>query len=173
MLILSESDLRDLLSMAEVIEAVEGGFRELASSESKVPERLRLDVPGGVLLEMPAYVGSLGKTRASALGTKIVSVFEQNREQGLDAIQAVYLLLDSATGVPLALMEGRFITAIRTAATSAVATTFMMVRGAKRLAVFGAGVQAESHIAAMVEVAEVNHLMIVARSADAAGALVE
>src|SRR5439155_18490172 len=134
-----------------------------------------LDVPAqtGVLLQMPAYLGSLNYPEESTLGTKIVSVFEQNKLRGLDAIQAVYLLLDSTTGVPLALMEGRFITAIRTAATSAVATTFMMVRGAKRLAVFGAGVQAESHIAAMIEVAEVNHVMIVARSADAAGALVE
>ena len=175
MLILSESDLRALLSMSEVIEAVESGFRALAGDEATVPERLRLDVPAqeGVLLQMPAYLGSLNSPDDSALGTKIVSVFEQNAVRGLDAVQAVYLLLDSTTGVPLALMEGRFITAIRTAATSAVATSFMSGPGAKRLAVFGAGVQAESHIGAMLQVAEVKHAMIVSRTAAKARSLAD
>jgi ornithine cyclodeaminase/alanine dehydrogenase len=168
MLILSGTDLRALLSMADVIRAVEGGFHAVASENATVPERLRLDVPAekGVLLQMPAYLGSLNGPEDSALGTKIVSVFEQNPVRGLDAVQAVYLLLDSTTGVPLALMEGRFITAIRTAATSAVATRLMTAPGAKRLAVFGTGVQAESHIEAMIEVADVEHVMIVSRSAD-------
>jgi alanine dehydrogenase len=173
MLILNESDLRSVLSMREVIEAVEAGFRALARGDANVPERLRLDVPErkGVLLEMPACLGSLDNPEERALGTKIVSVFEQNAELGLDAIQAVYLLLDSATGVPLALMEGRFITAIRTAAASAVAARFMAGPGSKRLAVFGAGVQAEAHIRAMIEVAEIEHVMIASRSADKARAL--
>ena len=175
MLILSESDLRALLSMGEVIEAVETGFRALAANDANVPERLRLDVPAekGVLLQMPAYLGSINNPKERALGTKIVSVFEQNIARGLDAIQAVYLLLDSTTGVPLALMEGRFITAIRTAATSAVATSFMTAPGEKRLAVFGAGVQAQSHIGAMIEVAEVKRVMIVSRSADRARVLAD
>ncbi|MEK6324656.1 MAG: ornithine cyclodeaminase family protein [Acidobacteriota bacterium] len=175
MLILSESDLRAVLSLGDVIEAVEAGFRALARDDANVPERLRLDVPAhkGVLLQMPAYLGSLNSSKESALGTKIVSVFEENAERGLDAVQAVYLLLDSRTGVPLALMEGRFITAIRTAATSAVATKFMAGPGSKRLAVFGAGVQAESHLEAMIEAADVKHVMIVSRSADKAGALAD
>lgn len=175
MLILSESDLRVLLSMGDVIEAVEAGFRALARKEATVPERLRLDLPGqeAVVLQMPAYLGSLDNSRESALGIKIVSVFEQNRGQGLDAIQAVYLLLDSGTGLPLALMEGRFITAIRTAATSAVATRLMAGLGVKRLAVYGAGVQAEAHIRAMIEVANVEQVMIASRSADNATALAD
>jgi len=173
MLILSASDLRALLSIADVIQAVEGGFRAIASGEATVPERLRLDVPAqtGVLLQMPAHLDSHSSPEDSALGTKIVSVFEQNLHRGLDAVQAVYLLVDSTTGVPLALMEGRFITAIRTAATSAVATSFMAEPGAKRLAVFGAGVQADSHIAAMIEVAEIKQVMIVSRSPDKGNSL--
>jgi hypothetical protein len=93
MLILNESDLRSLLSMREVIDAVEAGFCALARGDVNAPERLRLDLPGrkGILLEMPAYAGLDG---AGALGTKIVSVFEQNAEFGLDVIQAIYLLLD-------------------------------------------------------------------------------
>jgi alanine dehydrogenase len=175
MLILSESDLRAVLTMRDVIAAVEQGFRALAGGNAYVPERLHMDVPGhnGVVLEMPAYIGSNYDAAPGALGTKIVSVFEGNVERNLNVVQGVYLLLDDETGVPLALMEGRFITAIRTAATSAVATKFMASPGSKRLAVFGAGVQARVHIDAMIEVAEVEHVMIASRWMDKANALAE
>jgi ornithine cyclodeaminase/alanine dehydrogenase len=174
MLILSESDLRSLLAMREVIGAVESGFRALARGDANVPERLRLDVPAhrGVMLQMPGYVGSIDDQR-SALGTKIVSVFDQNAHFGLDLIQSVYLLFDSRTGVPLSLMDGRFITAIRTAATSAVATKFMAAAGAKRLSLFGAGVQAQFHIEAMIEVAQVEKVIIASRTTEKARALAE
>lgn len=172
MLILSESDLRAVLTMRDVIGAVEQGFVALARGDAEAPERLRLDVPAhnGVLLEMPAYADLDG---GGALGTKIVSVFEQNARRGLEIVQAVYLLLDSETGVPLSLMDGRFITAIRTAATSAVATKYLSAPGPTRLAVFGAGVQAEFHIEAMIEVADVEQVMIASRSAEKARALAE
>jgi ornithine cyclodeaminase/alanine dehydrogenase len=158
--------------MKDVIDAVEGGFRAVARGEANVPDRLRLDVPdqNGIVLEMPAYLSSRGGEQAS-LGTKIVSVFEGNIRRGLDSIQGVFLLLDSETGAPLSLMEGRFITAIRTAATSAVATKYMTSPGPKRLAVFGAGVQARFHIDAMIEVAQIERVMIVSRNADKARAL--
>jgi alanine dehydrogenase len=175
MLILSESDLRAVLTMRDVIAAVEGGFRELARGNACVPERLHMNLPTnrGVLLEMPAYIGSSGESPQSSLGTKIVSVFEGNVERGIGVVQGVYLLLDVETGVPLSLMEGRFITAIRTAATSAVATKFMTSPGKKRLAVFGAGVQARFHIEAMLEVAEVERVMIASRSLETALELAE
>jgi len=173
MLILSEADLRSVLTMRDVIDAVESGFRALARGEAAIPERLRLDVPAhnGIVLEMPAYAGSSENVVSDALGTKIVSVFERNAARGLPIVQAVYLLLDSETGAPISLMDGRFITAIRTAATSAVATTFMATPGSKRLTVFGAGVQAQFHIEAMIEVAEVERVMISSRSITRARAL--
>jgi alanine dehydrogenase len=175
MLILSEADLRNVLTMRDVIDAVESGFRALARGEAQIPERLRLDVPAhnGIVLEMPAYIGSRESVETDALGTKIVSVFERNAARGLPIVQAVYLLLDSETGAPLSLMEGRFITAIRTAATSAVATKFMATPGTKRLAVFGAGVQAQFHIEAMIAVADVELVMISSRSVKGARALAD
>lgn len=175
MLILSESDLRAVLTMRDVIAAVEDGFRALACGSAYVPERLHMNLPvqKGVLLEMPAYIGSSDDAEQSALGTKIVSVFEGNVERGLGVVQGVYLLLDVETGVPLSLMEGRFITAIRTAATSAVATKFMASPGRKRLAVFGAGVQARYHIEAMLEVVEVERVLIASRSSETASALAD
>jgi len=175
MLILSESDLRAVLTMRDVIAAVEDGFRALACGNAYVPERLHMNLPAqnGVLLEMPAYIGSSDDAAHSALGTKTVTVFEGNVERGLGAVQGVYLLLDVETGVPISLMEGRFITAIRTAATSAVATKFMASPGRKRLAVFGAGMQARFHIEAMLEVAEVESVLIASRSSESANALAD
>lgn len=175
MLILSESDLRSVLTMRDVITAVEHGFHALAKGDANAPERLRLNVPehSGVMLEMPAYIGSSDDGAQGALGSKIVSVFEHNAERNLDIVQAVYLLLDHETGVPLSLMEGRFITAIRTAATSAVATRFMATAGTKHLAVFGAGVQARFHIEAMLEVADVERVTIASRSLDKAMTLAD
>lgn len=170
MLILSESDLRRVLTMREVIEAVQEGFRAISLGHATTPDRVRLDVTAhdGVFLEMPALANLDG---AGALGTKIVSVFQHNQKRGLASVQAIYILFDSETGIPLSLMDGKFITAIRTAATSAVATKFMSPPGSKTLAVFGAGVQAEFHIDAMFEVVEVEQVLIASRSEEKARAL--
>jgi ornithine cyclodeaminase/alanine dehydrogenase-like protein (mu-crystallin family) len=168
-LILSEKDLQQVLSMGKVISAVEEGFRAIASGDTVIPERLHLGVGGiGTLLEMPAYSHSL-----QALGTKIVSVFPNNAERGIATVQSVYLLLDSQTGVPLSLMEGRFITGIRTAATSAVATRLMAAPGPKRLGLFGAGVQARFHFEAMIQVADVEEVFISSRTLNRASELAE
>jgi ornithine cyclodeaminase/alanine dehydrogenase len=182
MLILSEQDLRSLLRLGEVVGAVEEGFRALGRGDVRAPERLHLDIPESraVMLEMPAYArslstlgGSLGDTGRSALGTKIVSVFNKNAERNLDSVQSVYVLLHGETGVPLAIMEGRFITGIRTAATSALATRHMAPPGPKRLGVFGAGVQARFHIDAMIEIAEVESILIASRGQEKAHALAD
>lgn len=174
MLILTESDLRRVLEMRDVIRIIEEAFVSAARGKAIVPERLRIDVPehDGVMLEMPAYLAA-SEARPGALGTKIVSVFARNSERGLDNIQGAYLLLDWETGVPLALMDGRFITAVRTAATSAVATKFMASPGRKCLAIFGAGVQARFHVEAMLAVADVDRVMLVSRSRDRVRALAE
>jgi ornithine cyclodeaminase/alanine dehydrogenase len=166
MLILSQKDLSAALRMADVIGAVEAGFLALARGEARAPDRLHLSIPKnrGVLLEMPARL-------PGALGTKIVSVFEENIHRGMEIVQAVYLMLDAETGAPLALMDGRLITAMRTAATSAVATKFMAASGDKQLAVFGAGVQARFHIEAMLEVSNIARVMIASRDEGRAAAL--
>ena len=164
-LILTEENLKSLLTMPDVIAAVEQGFLALARGGARVPERLCLSLPDdrAKVLLMPAYAEELSTDDGNGLGAKIVSVFPANTSRGLDVVQAIYLLLDSETGVPLALMDGRFITAIRTAATSALATKLMATGGRKKLAVFGAGVQAEFHIEAMTVVADIERVMIASR----------
>lgn len=173
MIILSENHLRSILQMKDVIDAVEAGFRALADRKAVAPERLHLPLPeqSAVVLLMPASIGSA--ETGNGVGAKIVSVFEKNSERGLDIIQGIYILLDGDTGAPLAVMDGKFITAIRTAATSAVATRFMMTPGRKKLAVMGAGVQAEFHIEAMLAVAQIDHIAIASRSQEKAEQLAE
>ena len=170
MLILSEKELRQVLKMADVIDAVEAGFRALARGDAVAPSRLQLEIPesSGVLLDMPCRARLGGE---SILGTKTVTVFGNNSARNLDSVQAVYLLMDGDTGAPLALMEGRFITAIRTAATSALATRLLASDDKKRLGILGAGVQAQFHIDAMLEVVEVESVMIASRTETRASAL--
>lgn len=170
MLILTEKDLRQVLKMADVIDAVEAGFRALASGDAVAPSRLHLEIPEhkGVLLDMSSRAKIGDK---SLLGTKTVTVFENNAARNLESVQALYNLIDGETGTPLALMEGRFITAIRTAATSAMATRLLAPAGKKRLAIYGAGVQARFHIEAMLEVVEVESIMIASRTETRAAAL--
>ncbi len=173
MLILTKDDLARLLQMADVIEAVEQGFHSLSQDKAFAPERLSMAIPasGGVLLEMPAYATDAAQRTVS--GSKIVSVMPRNPQRGLALVQAVYLLLDGESGVPLALMEGKAITAIRTAATSAVATKYLTGKESRRLVIFGAGIQARFHIEAMQQVADLESISITSRTKEKACLLAE
>ena len=181
MLILTEQNLRQVLTMAEVIGAIERGLIAVSRGETIVPDRLRMNIPwaGAVLFEMPAglsphdQAGPDEGALSGAVGTKLVTVFPNNSRLNIPTVQSAYFLLDGETGVPLALMEGRFVTAIRTAATSAVATKSMASAGGKRLAVLGAGVQGAFHIDAMREICEVTRVVIASRSPDRAEALAQ
>lgn len=172
MIILNENDLRSLLQMREVIEAVEAGFQALSLGKTVAPERMHMALPeqSAVVLLMPAQ---MGLSDSNALGAKIVSVFEKNSERQMDAVQGLYILFDAETGAPLSVMDGKFITAIRTAATSALATRLMATPGRKRLGVLGSGVQAEYHIEAMTEVAEIERVFISSRTEESASRLAE
>ncbi|MGH9765275.1 MAG: ornithine cyclodeaminase family protein [Blastocatellia bacterium] len=185
MLVLNERDLSALLPMNEVIDAVEEGFGFHARGRFRMPERMKVELPetGGTLLEMPCALipddadrplSEPGGPRSrAALGTKIVTVFPDNPVRNVEAVQASYLLLDPSTGVPLALMDGRFITAIRTAATSATATKHLGPKGPWQLAVFGTGVQAIYHVEAMAAIGKVDRVAVVSRTDDRAHSFVD
>src|SRR5262249_12119316 len=143
-----------------------------------VPERLRADAPWaqGVMLEMPSVLPpdagpGAAAIASGALGTKLATVFPNNSKLGIATVQAFYILISGATGAAIAIMEGRFITAIRTAATSAVATKFMAGTGPKRLAIMGAGVEGTFHIDAMREICDLSQVVISSRSQERAEAL--
>ncbi len=124
-----------------------------------------VEPPGsnGVLLAMPSAVAE-----PPALGAKIVSVFRDNPSRGLPTVTSVYVLSDYATGVPLAIMDGGYLTGIRTAAGSAVATRVLAHSDARTLGVFGTGVQARFHVETIRRVRALERVIVSATSREKA-----
>jgi len=156
-LILSRKDLRQLLTMADVIDAVERGFQEYKAGKCAVPVRMpvKIEKAEGVFLFMPAYL-----EREGFFGTKIVSVFPRNVEKKLSTIQAAYLLNDPTTGELLALMDGILLTAMRTGATSALATKYLSRKNSETLGIIGAGAQAPFQAEAISKVRPIHRMLV-------------
>jgi thiomorpholine-carboxylate dehydrogenase len=144
---LDESAVGRLLRMEEVIPAMERALSDFSSGTVVQPVRTMLPVAEhkGFLGLMPAYTGS-------ALGTKLVAFYPHNTE--VPTHHATILLFKPETGEPLATMDGRLITEVRTAAVSAVATEHLARSDASVLAIIGSGVQARSHLEALKLVRE-------------------
>ncbi len=155
--VLRAEDVRGSLPLPAAIEAVEGAFIQYSSGQAPLPRRLALspDPEAGTSLFMPAYVPGLG-----AFGAKVISIFPGNIPKGLPTIHALVLLLDPATGVPLGLVEGSTLTALRTGAASGVATRWLSRPEASVLAVFGAGVQARTQAQAVCAVRSIRAIIV-------------
>ena len=164
MLVLSRADVRRLLDLDRLLDALERAFVELSAGRASVPPRIASETERGFLAAMPGYADGI-------LETKLVSVFAGNHEVGLPSHQATIALFDDATGQPLALMDGTEITAVRTGAASAVATRALARPDARVLAVLGAGVQARSHIDAATRVRQFDEVRIASRNGEHARAL--
>lgn len=160
-LILSDRDVRALLDMTEAIEAVEQAYVEFYNGQAVVPTRIMMSVPRhqGRLAVMPAYLAE-----TDVLATKIVTGYENNRKLKLPYILALIIVSDSRTGSPLAIMDGEYITALKTAAASGVATAQLASPDAKVLGIVGAGVQARSHLWALKEVTGIENVLVCSSS---------
>jgi alanine dehydrogenase len=148
-LLLTESDVRAMLPMDDLIDSMQAALVQFSSGRVKQPLRTVLEVGAqkaffGV---MPAFIPD-----PPALGTKLVSVFGSNAAEGLPTHLATIVLLDPRTGELLALLDGRYITEARTAATSAVSARLLAREDAATLAILGSGVQARSHLEAIARV---------------------
>jgi ornithine cyclodeaminase/alanine dehydrogenase-like protein (mu-crystallin family) len=141
---LSEDQVRGHLQMSELISAMEKALIEFSAGKVTQPVRsiINVDPPGGFLGLMPAHT-------ADGLGLKAVTFYPSNVERGIPTHMAMVFLLDPQTGTPLAIMDGRLITEMRTAAVSAAATKLLASQDAKVLAILGSGVQARSHAEAL------------------------
>lgn len=158
MLALSRSDLRRLVSMPEAIELMKVAFAELSAGRATSPVRTVIEVnrdPSAMLM-MPAFVPA-----ASSLGFKVVSFFGGNAGRGLPTIHALVCLLDHESGVPLAIMEGGYLTALRTGAVSGAATDLLARPDARTLTVIGAGVQGVTQAAAVCAVRPIERILVV------------
>lgn len=146
-LILNKREVESMLSMPACIELMETALASLARGEVVLPLRPVLRIPDSpnVFALMPAYSASL-----KAIGTKFITVFPGNHGTTMDSHQGAMLLIDGERGNVLAMMDAASITAIRTAAVSAVATRLLARHDARTLAILGAGVQGRTHLAAML-----------------------
>ncbi len=163
MRVLDGDELRRALPMRAAIDALEAGFR--SQDPSAQPLRSHLSTPAGTLLLMPAF-GDGG------VGVKLVTLTPDNPGRELPFIGGVYVLFDAATQTPDAVLDGAALTALRTAAVSGLATRYLANPDAERLVIFGAGVQARSHLVAMLAVRPIGHVTVVSRTLERARALV-
>lgn len=170
MLILNQRQVEQLLPMPECIAVMEEALSSLARGEMHQPLRTVVHPPGaaGVIAMMPAYRSG----DAAVFGLKAICVFPGNPKIGKDSHQGGVLLFSGETGEPLAMMNASAITAIRTAAVSAVATRTLAREDACELAIIGAGVQARSHLASISCVRSIKRARVVSRNPDDARELV-
>jgi ornithine cyclodeaminase/alanine dehydrogenase-like protein (mu-crystallin family) len=143
-LFLNEDQVCQHLQMPDLIPAMEKALIDFSAGKVTQPVRsvIKVDPPGGFLGLMPALT-------PDGLGLKAVTFYPSNAERGIPTHMATIFLVDPHTGMPLAIMDGRLITEMRTAAVSAAATKLLSAPNAKILAILGSGVQARSHAEAL------------------------
>lgn len=156
---LDEEQVRKRLRMAELIPAMEKALIEFSAGKVKQPVRqvIPVDPPGGFYGIMPALT-------PDGLGQKIVTFYPPNAAKGIHTHMALIILNDRETGAPLAVMDGRLITEMRTAAVSAAATKLLAPKNSKVLAILGSGVQARSHFEALTLVRKFEEVRVWSQS---------
>ncbi len=157
-LIIDAKTVTTALPMNEAIEAMAVAFGKLSAGNVTMPVRTSLSTENGITLLMPAYAPTFH------LGIKIVSVYNNNSALNLPTVTATVLVLDSNTGLPLALIEGNSLTAIRTGATGGLAAKLLARKEAKIVALFGAGVQARTQLRALMTVRSLEQIYIISKT---------
>jgi thiomorpholine-carboxylate dehydrogenase len=165
---LDEAALRPLLSFAALIPAMERALADFSSGRVVQPVRgiLSIREHHGFMGVMPAVYGDV-------MGAKLVTLYPDNGSRGLPTHQAVIALFRADTGEPLAMMDGRLITEMRTAAVSAVATKLLSAPDARSLAILGSGVQARAHFHALSVVRKFDDIRVWSRNSQNAQALAD
>lgn len=156
-LLLSRKDVMQVLEMKDCMEVVEKAFAELANGTAVLPLRINITPPDGLSLYMPAYLKELG-----ALACKIVTVYKNNpKKYNMPVIVGKVLLQDPNTGDVICIMDGGYLTAVRTGAASGVATKYLARRAKGQVAgIFGAGVQAKSQLWAVALARELSKALV-------------
>lgn len=147
MLLLSKEDIKRVFSMKDAIEADKDAFRIFTEGKSNVPLRTQISAPkaGGTFLFMPAYIEDL-----NCAGLKVVNIFPKNIDKGIPSAPAQVLLIDGSTGVIIAILDGTYVTQLRTGAASGAAFDLLARKDCKKGALIGTGGQAATQLEAMV-----------------------
>lgn len=153
--VLDEDQAKKLVNMAEVIEAVEGGFKEYSEGEAKMPPKIYLSLPefNGDFRAMPAKVSGYA-------GVKWVNVHPDNKEKGIPTVMAKIILSDPETGENLACIEGTYLTNYRTGAAGGIAAKYLAREDSDILGLVGLGEQAKTQLTAVAEVFDLQKVLI-------------
>lgn len=155
LLVISQDEVRALLDPDDLLDALSGGFVDLSSGRVTAPGRSQVTVPdSGFMQVMPAW------RFGGPLTVKMVTVFHGNAQVGLPGHQALICVFDHENGTPLALIDGEYITAMRTAGGAALSTKIMARAEARVLAIIGAGVQGQSHLVMLPRVRDFREVRI-------------
>ena len=167
MLLLSEKQVQGLIDIDELIAALEQAHIQYSTGNAVMPVRLVVPLPqiDGRITSMPGYLNE-----DKALGMKVVTYFQNNPKQNLPAILATIMLFSAETGKMIAAMDGSYITAIRTACASAMATKILANAQTPVLGILGAGVQARAHIQALTRVRKLEKIKLYSPSGASAAA---
>lgn len=147
MLLLSKEDIKKVFSMKDAIEADKDAFRIFTEGKSDVPLRTNIPAPkyDGTLLFMPAYVADL-----DCASLKIINIFPKNINKGIPSAPAQVLLVDGTNGIVNAILDGTYVTQLRTGAASGAAFDILARKDAKKGALIGTGGQAATQLEAMI-----------------------
>jgi ornithine cyclodeaminase/alanine dehydrogenase-like protein (mu-crystallin family) len=155
--ILSGKQIRDAVTMKDIVDAMRTAFIELSAGRAEMPIRAHITIPKpeGTALFMPSYMMPTGM-----IGIKTVTLFEDNRKNSIPYIQGMVNLFDGSNGTPKAVLDGMTITALRTGAASGLATELLSREKSSICAIFGAGVQGRTQLEAVCAVRDIKKCFI-------------
>lgn len=160
MLVINADDIRRLVTIADLIEPISAAMVGVSRREALLPLRQAMPLSGqdkfGI---MPGALGG-----DASYGVKLLSLFPGNPDRGLSSHSGIMLVFDRQTGLPSACLDASVLTALRTAAASAVATRVLARQDARRLAIIGAGEEAGTHVTAMRAVRPLDTIVIWSRN---------
>jgi len=169
-LILNKEDIKKVFTMKDAIQADKDALKIYSNGGSVIPLRTNIEIPKeeGQSLAMPGYAAE-----AKALGVKIVAVYPHNIDKGITSVPATMVLQNEDTGEVNAIMDGTFLTRIRTGAVSGAATDLLAKRDSKIFALFGTGGQAETQLEAVLTVRNIEEVRVFDISKESAQAFVD
>jgi ornithine cyclodeaminase/alanine dehydrogenase-like protein (mu-crystallin family) len=153
----SAKEIKQILTMQEAIEIMKEAFIQITKNQAIIPPRIHLSIPKhqGDSLIMPIYMPSNDR-----IGLKLITLFDENQAKGLPLIHALVLIFDATNGKPLAIMDGSYLTALRTGAGSGLASKLLARKDSKVAAIFGAGKQGETQLEAVCAARDIEKVLV-------------
>lgn len=159
----AENDIKQHITMFDAITTMKNAFLQLANHQVQQPLRTMIPIKHeqAISVFMPAFL-----EEKKQLGIKIASSFPNNKQHNLPTINGMIILLDANTGIPTALMDAAYLTALRTGAVAGLATKYLAKEDATTLAIIGCGAQAHSQLEAIASVRDIKTIHLWSRHHD-------